>query len=118
LQRAFSNLAYWARTESAARAFKLRSIGLEKGRDMKIKAALIAVAAAGLLSSPPAHAVGCLSGAVAGGVAGHYAGHHAVIGAVGGCIAGHHLKKVQERQKLQQQAAPAPATPPATAPAQ
>lgn len=76
---------------------------------MKFKAALLAAVAAGLLSAPPAHAVGCLSGAVAGGVAGHYAGHHAVIGAVGGCIAGHHLKKVQEQKRLQQQAAPAPA---------
>jgi uncharacterized protein YcfJ len=78
---------------------------------MNIKAALAAALAVGLLSAPPAHAVGCLSGAVAGGVAGHYAGHHAVIGAIGGCIAGHHLKKVQQQKRMQQQAAPAPADP-------
>jgi len=84
---------------------------------MKIKAVLLAVAGACALSAPPAHAIGCLSGAVAGGIAGHYAGHHAVLGAIGGCIAGHHLKKEQDK-KLQGQAnkpaapPPAPITPP------
>lgn len=80
---------------------------------MKIKAALIAVAAIGALSAPPAHAIGCLTGAAAGAVAGHYAGHHAVLGAVGGCIAGHHLRKEQERKRREQLAHPVqPVSPP------
>lgn len=52
-----------------------------------------AVAALGLvMGTPPAHAVGCLSGGVAGAVAGHMAGH-GVLGAIGGCIAGHEWHK-------------------------
>jgi uncharacterized protein YcfJ len=78
---------------------------------MKNKAVLLAIVGACALSAPPAHAVGCLTGAVAGGIAGHYAGHHAVLGAIGGCIAGHHLKKEQERQAIK------PATPPPATPA-
>ena len=52
------------------------------------------------LTTAPAHAVGCLSGAAAGAVAGHVAGHHAVIGAAGGCMLGHHLavKKKEETE--------------------
>jgi outer membrane lipoprotein SlyB len=80
---------------------------------MKIKAILIAATAVSLMSAPPAHAVGCLSGAVAGGVAGHYAGHHAVIGAIGGCIAGHHLKKMQARKRQEEANKPAPQMAPA-----
>jgi uncharacterized protein YcfJ len=79
---------------------------------MKFKAVMIASAAVALLSAPPAHAVGCLTGAVAGGVAGHYAGHHAVLGAIGGCIAGHHLKKEQQRKKAEGAMHPAPVAPP------
>lgn len=54
------------------------------------------VASVGLALSPPAHAVGCLSGGVAGAVAGHMM-HHGVLGAVGGCIAGHEYNKHQQR---------------------
>jgi hypothetical protein len=69
---------------------------------MKFKAMLIALAAAGLLSAPQAHAAGCLKGAVAGGVAGHYAGHHAVLGAIGGCIVGHHMASEAERNRREE----------------
>jgi hypothetical protein len=66
-------------------------------------AALLSVAAI----SPPARAIGCLSGAAAGALAGHMAGH-GVWGAIGGCIAGHvwhkHQKQLRE-QDLQNQAA-------------
>jgi hypothetical protein len=55
------------------------------------------VAAFGL-TAPPAHAIGCLSGATAGAVAGHVAGGHAVIGAAGGCIIGHELAVKQARE--------------------
>ena len=71
-----------------------------------------ALCAAGLLVSVnSAQAVGCLSGAVVGGVAGH-AVHHGVMGAVAGCVAGHHMHKVQERKRLEQNhTAPAPGQP-------
>jgi len=39
------------------------------------------------LATPPAHAIGCVTGAIAGAIAGHAAGH-GVIGAIGGCVAG------------------------------
>jgi hypothetical protein len=57
---------------------------------------LFAVCALGgvAFSSPPAHAIGCFSGAVAGAIAGHMAGH-GVLGAAGGCIAGHTYHKHQ-----------------------
>jgi outer membrane lipoprotein SlyB len=57
------------------------------------------------VATPPAHAIGCLSGAAAGALAGHMAGH-GVLGAVGGCIAGHkwHKHKLRE-QDLQSTAA-------------
>ncbi len=50
------------------------------------------------ITAPPAHAVGCVSGAAAGAVAGHVAGGHAVIGAAGGCIVGHELAVKKERE--------------------
>jgi hypothetical protein len=57
--------------------------------------------------SPPARAIGCLSGGAAGALAGHMAGH-GVLGAIGGCIAGHqwhkHQKQLRE-QDLQNQEA-------------
>ena len=60
------------------------------------------VAAVGLLglsvASPPAHAIGCLSGGAAGALAGHMAGH-GVLGALGGCIAGHQWHKHQLRKQ-------------------
>ena len=75
---------------------------------MKIKAAFAAIVAVGALSAPPAHAIGCLTGAAAGAVAGHYAHHHAVLGAIGGCIAGRHLHNEQVRKRQEQLAHPAP----------
>lgn len=48
--------------------------------------------------SPPAHAIGCLSGGAAGALAGHMAGH-GVFGALGGCIAGHQWHKHQLRKQ-------------------
>jgi hypothetical protein len=66
-------------------------------------AALVSVAAI----SPPARAIGCLSGGAAGALAGHMAGH-GILGAVGGCIAGHQWQKHQRQlreQDLQNQAA-------------
>lgn len=64
---------------------------------------LIAVCALGAVSvtSVPARAVGCFSGAVAGAIAGHMAGH-GVLGAVGGCIAGHAYHKHQLSQNAYQ----------------
>jgi outer membrane lipoprotein SlyB len=50
------------------------------------------------LATPPAHAIGCLSGGAAGALAGHMAGH-GVLGAIGGCIAGHQWNKHQLRQQ-------------------
>ena len=38
-----------------------------------------AVIAASSMSAPPAHAIGCLSGAAMGAVGGHVAGHHAAV---------------------------------------
>ena len=49
-------------------------------------------------ASPPAHAIGCLSGGAAGALAGHMAGH-GVLGAIGGCIAGHQWHKHQLREE-------------------
>ncbi|MGA2042028.1 MAG: hypothetical protein ABSG83_01515 [Roseiarcus sp.] len=66
---------------------------------MHFKSTFIAIAAFGALAAPPAHAIGCASGAVAGGVAGHMLHHHAVLGAIGGCIYGHHERKVEERRR-------------------
>jgi outer membrane lipoprotein SlyB len=58
-----------------------------------------AVAILGLAAvSPPARAVGCLSGGAAGALAGHMAGH-GVLGAIGGCIAGHEWHKHSLRQQ-------------------
>jgi len=55
--------------------------------------------------SPPARAVGCLSGGAAGAFAGHMAGH-GVLGAIGGCVAGHEWQKHSMRQQdLQDQRA-------------
>ncbi len=68
---------------------------------------LFAVAALFSLGTtiPPAHAIGCLSGAAAGALAGHMAGH-GVLGAIGGCIAGHQWHKHQiTQQGLQNTAA-------------
>ncbi|MBV8616496.1 MAG: hypothetical protein JOY66_22360 [Acetobacteraceae bacterium] len=50
-----------------------------------------------LAASPPANAIGCISGGVAGAAAGHLA-HHGVLGAIGGCIAGHEANKYQQRR--------------------
>jgi hypothetical protein len=49
-------------------------------------------------ATPPAHALGCLSGAAAGALAGHMAGH-GVLGALGGCVAGHEWRKHQLREQ-------------------
>jgi len=49
-------------------------------------------------ASPPAHAIGCLSGGAAGALAGHMA-NHGVLGAIGGCIAGHAWHKHQLRDQ-------------------
>jgi hypothetical protein len=55
--------------------------------------------------SPPAHAIGCLSGGAAGALAGHMAGH-GILGAVGGCIAGHQWHKhTVSKQQLSNTAA-------------
>ena len=62
---------------------------------------LTAAAAFGVLGSlaytPPANAIGCISGGIAGAAAGHLA-HHGVLGAIGGCIAGHTANKYQKRR--------------------
>ena len=50
------------------------------------------------LTTVPAHAVGCLSGAAGGALAGHVAGGHAVLGAAGGCIVGHELAVRKDRE--------------------
>ncbi len=64
---------------------------------------LTAAAALGMLGSlaysPPASAIGCISGGAAGAVAGHMA-HHGVLGALGGCIAGHEAHKYQKRREM------------------
>ena len=67
------------------------------------------ITAAAILSftmiSPPARAIGCLSGGAAGALAGHMAGH-GVLGALGGCVAGHEWRKHRMRdQDLQDQRA-------------
>jgi hypothetical protein len=66
---------------------------------MKTAAAIFAIAALALASTP-ADAKGCLKGAVVGGVAGHYAGHHGVLGAAAGCLYGRH--RANEQDKPQQ----------------
>lgn len=63
----------------------------------------VAVAAAfgalgSLAFSPPASAIGCISGGAAGAVAGHLA-HHGVLGAIGGCVAGHEAHKYSKRRE-------------------
>jgi len=68
-------------------------------------ALIVAAASLGLsLVSPPAHAVGCLSGGAAGALAGHMAGH-GILGALGGCIAGrawhNHTVRQQDLQNQQ-----------------
>jgi uncharacterized protein YcfJ len=68
----------------------------------RIPVIMLTLAGVGLAASPPAQAIGCLSGGLAGAVAGHMA-HHGVLGAVGGCIAGHEYNKHQKRQAAQQQ---------------
>jgi uncharacterized protein YcfJ len=64
-----------------------------------IFAVALGLAAAPVVMSSPAQAIGCLSGGAAGAVAGHYAGHHGVVGAIGGCIVGHHMHKKQMREE-------------------
>jgi hypothetical protein len=63
---------------------------------------LTAAAAFGVVGSlaytPPANAIGCISGGIAGAAAGHLA-HHGVLGAIGGCIAGHEAHKYQKRRE-------------------
>lgn len=71
---------------------------------MRIKSALVAVAALGALSASPAHAIGCVSGAVGGAVAGHMLHHHAVLGAIGGCLYGRHLHHEAERRRQDEMA--------------
>ena len=72
------------------------------------------VAAAVLLTAlvgaaPPAHAIGCVSGAMMGGVAGHYAGRHGLLGAAAGCALGHRQavanKRAAQAARQQQQQA-------------
>jgi len=57
------------------------------------------------LASPPAHAIGCLSGGAAGALAGHMAGH-GILGALAGCIGGHawhnHTVRQQDLQNQQE----------------
>ncbi len=48
--------------------------------------------------TPPAQAIGCLSGGAAGALAGHMAGH-GIIGAIGGCVAGRTWHNHQVRQQ-------------------
>jgi len=61
-----------------------------------VGAAILTVAV--VTNTPPAHAIGCLSGGAAGALAGHMAGH-GVLGAVGGCVAGHawHRHRVNQQ---------------------
>jgi hypothetical protein len=60
---------------------------------------IIAAALLGFMSfSPPARAIGCLSGGAAGALAGHMAGH-GVLGAIGGCIAGRAWHNHQMREQ-------------------
>jgi len=60
--------------------------------------AAVALVFSSTMNSPPAHALGCLSGAAAGALAGHMAGH-GVLGAVTGCVAGHGWHKHQLREQ-------------------
>jgi hypothetical protein len=69
---------------------------------VRLLAGLLAVGGFGLGWTPPAYAIGCISGGVAGAVAGHMA-HHGVLGAIGGCIAGHEYHKHQQRAATQYQ---------------
>ncbi|HJS85444.1 MAG TPA: hypothetical protein VJ779_08285 [Acetobacteraceae bacterium] len=57
----------------------------------------------GLAYSPPASAIGCISGGIAGAAAGHLA-NHGVLGAIGGCIAGHEAHKYQKRREAREEA--------------
>ena len=95
-------------------AAKVAASSCRKAPVMKNRAVLLAIVGA-CAFSPPAHAVGCFTGAVAGGIAGHYAGHHAVLGAIGGCIVGHHMANEQAKDKAaaaaQGQQAPPPGAP-------
>jgi uncharacterized protein YcfJ len=61
----------------------------------------VCVVSSSLLATPPAHAIGCFSGAMAGAVAGHMAGH-GILGAIGGCFAGHAYHKHQLNQQAYQ----------------
>src|SRR5277367_3903332 len=67
---------------------------------LSMRYALIATAVVlGLTAAtPPANAIGCLSGGAAGALAGHMAGH-GILGAIGGCIAGHQWHKHQVTQQ-------------------
>ncbi len=67
---------------------------------LRIILASLGMAGLGAGVSPPAHAIGCISGGVAGAVAGHMA-HHGVLGAIGGCIAGHEYHKHEQRSQSQ-----------------
>ena len=106
------------------RAFRPKRLVRIRGKfSMKLStvfaagAVALSLAAAPVLMSAPAQAVGCISGGVAGAVAGHYAHHHAVLGAIGGCIAGHHMHKVQQQRAAAARAnSMAPAATPAPAP--
>ena len=67
--------------------------------------AIVMLFGIGAVVSPPAHAIGCLSGGAAGALAGHMAGH-GILGAVGGCIAGHQWHKhTVSKQQLSNTAA-------------
>ncbi|MBV9777219.1 MAG: hypothetical protein JO143_09235 [Acetobacteraceae bacterium] len=65
---------------------------------IRLLTAAVAFGALGsLAASPPANAIGCISGGIAGAAAGHLA-NHGVLGAIGGCIAGHEANKYQKRR--------------------
>ncbi len=65
---------------------------------MRTFALALATLAGLTAATPPAHAIGCLSGGAAGALAGHMAGH-GLLGAVGGCVAGHQWHKHQLRRQ-------------------
>jgi phage tail tape-measure protein len=71
---------------------------------MKVIVAISSMLLSAVLTTVPANAKGCLTGAVAGGAVGHYAGHHGLLGAAAGCLIGRHEAAKRQREQGQDRA--------------
>jgi phage tail tape-measure protein len=69
---------------------------------MKMIVVISSLLLSAMLTTAPANAKGCLTGAAAGGAVGHYAGHHGLLGAAAGCLIGRHEAAKRQREQGQE----------------